>query len=141
MKSILEKFYDHKIFKLKFYTHIQKKRTNKNIISNAQCSDWKILKYEYESLTILSTIFQLYCGDKFSFGGGNQSTQRKPTAYIDSLTNFYHISCIEYTQTLPGIKFTTLLVIDADLTVNAITIFNDGHGDHLNIIRVPVYKR
>jgi hypothetical protein len=38
-------------------------------------------------LTPLSTIFQLYSGIQF-YGGGNQSTRRKPPTCRKSLTNF-----------------------------------------------------
>jgi hypothetical protein len=38
-----------------------------------------------------STIFQLYCA-------GNRSTQRKPSPWCKSLTNFIKQPCIEYTS-------------------------------------------
>jgi hypothetical protein len=49
-------------------------------------------------LTPLSTIFQLYRGGQFCFGGGNKSTRRKPPNCRKSLTNFITYGCIKYTS-------------------------------------------
>jgi hypothetical protein len=49
-------------------------------------------------LTSLSTIFMLYHGGQFIFGGGNRSTQGKPSTYRKSPKNVITKCWTEYTS-------------------------------------------
>ena len=62
-----------------------------------------------------STIFQLYRGRHFYFGGRNRSTWRKPLTCRKTLTNLSH-NIVSSTQTWTGFKLTTLVVIGTDYT-------------------------
>ena len=56
----------------------------------------------------LSTIFQLYCGNQFFIGGGNQSTWRKPPSKFYSIMLYWvHLAWV-------GFELTTLVVIGPD---------------------------